>query len=186
MPGKTADKTKLVEFLARIEAQYGKADRTWVMDRGIPTEAMLAEMRAAALPGRYAARASRQTGARLPHQALGAGARGGVGQARRAGRRGLRPGAQRAPPRQGARDATAAAEEADQAAARTAPPDAQPRPAAAEARRGQGGRPRRLAAARHPAARQRPAGDGGTLLLPPELAAPARGQLPAARQPHRR
>src|SRR3954454_23747027 len=187
MPGNTADKTTLRDFLARIEAQYGKADRTWVMDRGIPTEAMLAEMRAAALPGRYAARVSRQTGARLPHQALGAGARGGVGQARRAGRRGLRPGAQRAPPRQGAGDATAAAEEADQAAARTAPPDAQPRPAAAEARRGQeGGRPCCLAAARHHAARQRPAGDGGNLLLPPELAAPARGQLPAALQPHRR
>src|SRR4051794_40773005 len=194
MPGNTADKTTLRDFLARIEAQYGKADRTWVMDRGIPPSDAGRDARrcdAGALPGRYAARASRQTGARLPHQALGAGARGGVGQARRAGRRGLRPGAQRAPPRQGAGDATAAAEEADQAAARTAPPDAQPRPAAAEARRGQGGRPRRLAAARHHAARQRPAGDGGNLLLPPELAAPARGapargQLPAALQPHRR
>ena len=35
------------EFLARIERQYGKARRVWVMDRGIPTEAVLAEMRAA-------------------------------------------------------------------------------------------------------------------------------------------
>jgi transposase len=31
--------------LAKIEAQYGKVDRTWVMDRGIPTEAVLSEMR---------------------------------------------------------------------------------------------------------------------------------------------
>jgi DDE family transposase len=53
MPGNTADKTTLRNFLARIEAQYGKADRTWVMDRGIPTEAVLAEMRAAATPVHY-------------------------------------------------------------------------------------------------------------------------------------
>src|SRR3954462_483340 len=53
MPGNTADKTTLRDFLARIEAQYGKADRTWVMDRGIPTEAVLAEMRAAATPVHY-------------------------------------------------------------------------------------------------------------------------------------
>jgi len=53
MPGNTSDKTTLRDFLARIEAQYGKADRTWVMDRGIPTEAMLAEMRAAETPVHY-------------------------------------------------------------------------------------------------------------------------------------
>jgi transposase len=53
MPGNTADKTTLRDFLARIEAQYGKADRTWVMDRGIPTEAVLAEMRAAKTPVHY-------------------------------------------------------------------------------------------------------------------------------------
>jgi hypothetical protein len=35
----------LKEFLAKIEKQYGKAKRTWVMDRGIPTEEVLAEMR---------------------------------------------------------------------------------------------------------------------------------------------
>lgn len=45
MPGNTSDKTTLKAFLARIETQYGKANRTWVMDRGIPTEAVLAEMR---------------------------------------------------------------------------------------------------------------------------------------------
>lgn len=46
LPGNTADKTTLRDFLAKIEAQYGKAERIWVMDRGIPTEEVLAEMRA--------------------------------------------------------------------------------------------------------------------------------------------
>lgn len=53
MPGNTADNTTLRGFLARIEAQYGKAQRIWVMDRGIPTEAVLAEMRAADPPVHY-------------------------------------------------------------------------------------------------------------------------------------
>ena len=46
MPGNTSDKTTLREFLAKIENTYGKARRTWVMDRGIPTEETLGEMRA--------------------------------------------------------------------------------------------------------------------------------------------
>jgi len=45
MPGNTADKTTLKDFLQKIESQYGKAQRIWVMDRGIPTEAVLAQMR---------------------------------------------------------------------------------------------------------------------------------------------
>ena len=53
MPGNTSDKTTLRDFLRRIEAQYGKAGRTWVMDRGIPTEAVLAEMRASETPTHY-------------------------------------------------------------------------------------------------------------------------------------
>jgi transposase len=53
MAGNTSDKTTLREFLKKIEQQYGKADRIWVMDRGIPTEAVLAEMRAAAPPIYY-------------------------------------------------------------------------------------------------------------------------------------
>jgi transposase len=43
--GNTSDRTTLREFLDRIEHTYGKAKRLWVMDRGIPTEAILAEMR---------------------------------------------------------------------------------------------------------------------------------------------
>jgi transposase len=45
LAGNTADKTTLKEFLAKIEKLYGKARRVWVMDRGIPTEATLADMR---------------------------------------------------------------------------------------------------------------------------------------------
>ena len=44
LPGNTADKTTLQDFLAKIEKQYGKAERIWVMDRGIPTEDSLAKI----------------------------------------------------------------------------------------------------------------------------------------------
>ncbi|MCP5085405.1 MAG: IS1634 family transposase [Rhodobacteraceae bacterium] len=53
MPGNTADNTTLAGFLDKIEAQYGKAKRTWVMDRGIPTEETLATMRNAETPVNY-------------------------------------------------------------------------------------------------------------------------------------
>jgi transposase len=45
MNGNTADCSTLRDFLAKIEAAYGKARRVWVMDRGIPSEAVLQEMR---------------------------------------------------------------------------------------------------------------------------------------------
>ncbi|UJS20084.1 MAG: IS1634 family transposase [Candidatus Brocadia sp.] len=44
-PGNTRDTATLEEFLDRIEKQYGKFRRTWLMDRGIPTEEMLEKMR---------------------------------------------------------------------------------------------------------------------------------------------
>jgi len=53
LPGNTADCTTLGGMLRKIEAQYGKANRIWVMDRGIPTEEVLAEMRAADPPVSY-------------------------------------------------------------------------------------------------------------------------------------
>ncbi len=53
MAGNTSDKTTLCEFLKKIEQQYGKAERVWVMDRGIPTQEVLAEMRAADPPIHY-------------------------------------------------------------------------------------------------------------------------------------
>ena len=37
-----SDKTTLADCLSKIEAQYGKSERVWVMDRGIPTEETLA------------------------------------------------------------------------------------------------------------------------------------------------
>ena len=46
-------RTTLRGFLERIERQYGKARRVWLMDRGVPTEEVLAEMRAAELPVHY-------------------------------------------------------------------------------------------------------------------------------------
>ena len=53
MPGNTSDKTTLGDFLRKIENQYGKANRTWVMDRGIPTEATLRTMRTSDPPIYY-------------------------------------------------------------------------------------------------------------------------------------
>ena len=53
LPGNTADCTTLRDALHKIEAQYGKAQRIWVMDRGIPTEDVLAEMRQADPPISY-------------------------------------------------------------------------------------------------------------------------------------
>jgi transposase len=53
LPGNTSDKTTLRGFLERIERQYGKARRVWLMDRGVPTEEVLAEMRAADPPVFY-------------------------------------------------------------------------------------------------------------------------------------
>src|SRR6516164_7422623 len=45
MNGNTSEPTTLRTFLRKIEAAYGKARRVWVMDRGIPSEAVLKEMR---------------------------------------------------------------------------------------------------------------------------------------------
>ena len=53
LAGNTRDCTTLKDFLARIERQYGKARRVWCMDRGIPTEEVLAQMRAADPPVHY-------------------------------------------------------------------------------------------------------------------------------------
>jgi transposase len=45
MDGNTSDRATLRGFLDKIEKTYGKAKRMWVMDRGIPSEAILQEMR---------------------------------------------------------------------------------------------------------------------------------------------
>ena len=53
MPGNTSDKTTLSDTLKKVEAQYGKSERIWIMDRGIPTEETLAEMRNSGMPTSY-------------------------------------------------------------------------------------------------------------------------------------
>src|ERR1700751_244192 len=53
LPGNTADCKTLRMFLDEIEQRYGRARRVWVMDRGIPTEAVLAEMRTSDPPVQY-------------------------------------------------------------------------------------------------------------------------------------
>lgn len=53
LPGNTADCKTLKAFLDKIEKQYGKARRIWVMDRGVPTEEVLAQMRSSDPPVQY-------------------------------------------------------------------------------------------------------------------------------------
>jgi len=53
LPGNTADKTTLRDMLRLIRRRYGAAERIWVMDRGIPTEAVLAELRQSDARVRY-------------------------------------------------------------------------------------------------------------------------------------
>jgi len=53
MDGNTSDRTTLRQFLNKIESQYGKARRVWIMDRGIPTEEVLSEMRQSETPIHY-------------------------------------------------------------------------------------------------------------------------------------
>jgi len=53
MAGNTSDKTTLGLFLKKIEEEYGRAERIWVMDRGIPTEEVLEQMRQSQPPTYY-------------------------------------------------------------------------------------------------------------------------------------
>jgi len=53
LAGNTADNTTLSEIRKKVEEQYGRVERIWLMDRGIPTEESLAAMRASQPPVRY-------------------------------------------------------------------------------------------------------------------------------------
>jgi hypothetical protein len=94
LSGNTADNSTLRGFLERIERQYGKARRIWLMDRGIPTEEVLAEMRAADPPVQYLVGTPRGRLTRLERDLLELpwqeARPGGRGQAVTAGRRALR------------------------------------------------------------------------------------------------
>jgi hypothetical protein len=70
LAGNTTDNTTLRGFLHKIEAQYGKAQRIWLMDRGIPTEEVLAEMRAADPPVQYLVGTPKGRLTRLENQLL--------------------------------------------------------------------------------------------------------------------
>lgn len=53
LPGNTQDKQTLKGMLEHIGKCYGVADRIWIMDRGIPTEEVLKEMRESEIPVCY-------------------------------------------------------------------------------------------------------------------------------------
>ena len=114
LPGNTSDKTTLRSFLQRIEAQYGKAQRIWVMDRGIPTEEVLREMRAADPPISYLVGTPKgrlqQTGKSSARAALAIGAPRRGGQAPAATTGALRAGPEPRAHRQGTRHAPAQAQ----------------------------------------------------------------------------
>ncbi len=53
MPGNTSDNTTPADFPTRIGDRYGRSDRVWIMDRGIPTGATPEAMRGGDAPARY-------------------------------------------------------------------------------------------------------------------------------------
>jgi transposase len=71
LPGNTADNTTLCAFLQKIATQYGKAERIWVMDRGVPTEDVLSQMRQADPPVSYLVGTPKGRLGKLEQQLLG-------------------------------------------------------------------------------------------------------------------
>ena len=53
MAGNTSDKTTFKDMLEKVQGQYGKLQRVWIMDRGIPTEETLEQMRQSDPPVQY-------------------------------------------------------------------------------------------------------------------------------------
>src|SRR5260370_6389370 len=53
MRGNASESKRLRMFVSKIEQEEGQARRVWVMDRGVPTEAVLAEMRNSDPPVQY-------------------------------------------------------------------------------------------------------------------------------------
>ena len=45
MPGNTSDRETQMPFIRKLEAKYGRIGNLWLMDRGVPSENTLAEMR---------------------------------------------------------------------------------------------------------------------------------------------
>jgi hypothetical protein len=150
LPGNTADNTTLRDFLARIERQYGKAQRIWLMDRGIPTEVVLAEMRGADPPVQYLVGTPKGRLTRLEKDLLAKPwQQARPGQALAARWRTLCFRRQRQPRRQGAGNAATTAEMVVGAPQAALNDGAQPRGIADEARRCPSPCPSRVAPGRH-------------------------------------
>jgi hypothetical protein len=149
LPGNTADCKTLRMFLNKIEQQYGRARRVWVMDRGIPTEAVLAEMWAGDPPVQYLVGTPKGRLSRLEKQLLAMPwqqARAGVAvKISGRGRRTLRVRRECRARQQGTCDAQAAIEVAVEAAKRIGSYGNLARGNADEARRGAGPRSHRMA-----------------------------------------
>ena len=167
MDGNTSDKTTLRAFLTKIETQYGSAKRTWVMDRGIPTEDVLAEMRASPTPIHYLVGTPRGRLTKL-EKALAAKPWEDVRESVRVklieqDEETYVPARSESPARQGTGDAAASVAQADQTAARTATTGPDARRAVAQARRGQEGSRQGLWVVGDPYADQRSAGDAANV-----------------------
>ena len=125
----------------------------WIMDRGIPTEATLAAMRAGDAPVRYLVGHPQgppdAAGAGVPGAALAGGAAVGHGQAPRRGGGTLHPGAECPAAAEGTRHAAAAVEDPVATARRVAAANQYPGSVAAQARRRQTGRRPGLGVGRH-------------------------------------
>ena len=119
MAGNTSDKTTLADFLEKIESQYGRSERVWIMDRGIPTEETLSAMRAGESPVHYLVGTPKGRLTRLEKAFVGLPwreVRGiGPGEAVGRGRRTVHPGPEPSAHPEGARHAPAPAEEAVEA-----------------------------------------------------------------------
>ena len=70
LAGNTKDSSTLKDFLDKIETQYGKAERIWLMDRGIPTERVLEQMRLSNPPVKYLVGTPKGRPSRLEKQLL--------------------------------------------------------------------------------------------------------------------
>ena len=188
LPGNTADCTTLRMFLARIERQYGRARRVWVMDRGIPTDAVLAEMRSSDPPVQYLVGTPKGRLSRLEKQLLAKPwqeARPGVSVKLLAEDDELYVRRERRSRQQGTRDAQAGAQVAMEAVAGVGRDGRPARGNADEAGRGTGPRSHRMAPGRYRDGQ----GRRWIQLRPqsPEAATdPTAGRtLSAADQPHR-
>ncbi len=147
--GNTSDKSTLRDFLAKIESLYGKARRVWVMDRGIPTEQVLKEMRDSGTSYLVGTLAPRSTSCRTSWRtSLGCSCMRVYGAGGdEEGRRHLRAGPQRRTQREGNGDPSAQVQairaRAARAAAALAPRNAQGRRGQApEGRQGEEGEQR--------------------------------------------